>query len=73
MGCEEQQTDRLAVRVTENPVELSSEFRTLVQVQRNDSGAIVVTWHPNIMSEPDSVIAVLRALSQVAAESLKAA
>jgi hypothetical protein len=42
-------------------------------VQRNDAGDIVVTWHPNILSEPDAIVAVLRALSEVAAESLKAA
>jgi hypothetical protein len=73
MDVEEQRADRIAVRVSATPLELTSEFQTLVQVQRNDAGDIVVTWHPNIMAEPDPIIAVLRALSDAAAESLKAA
>ena len=73
MVCEEKRADRIAVRVSAVPLELTSEFRTWVQVQRNDAGDTVVMWHPEIMNEPDTIVAVLRALSDVAAEFLNAA
>jgi hypothetical protein len=58
----------IAIRITASQ---TSDFHNLVRVQRNDAGDLVVTWHPDIICDPDAIVAILRALAD-AAESLAA-
>lgn len=52
------------------PTDQASEFWDIVRVQTNAEGNVLITWHPDIVRDPERVEAILMGLRLAAEEAM---